>query len=176
MLGPTKEEVLAARHEGWHGSTLYVLLGPDAVGSITRVPTDTHFGMTKLADLPGFRHPSLDAFDLAVVLLAPLAAGCAADGCRLDVSAVPDCAEVAYRYRPKGERGIGPEEWYDAWSGRAWRRAVEMVADGRVVALARALERAMDREPTLDPARARAVMAEADAELLDSALERGWVG
>lgn len=148
MMPLTEREIRTIRHEADHAAALYVLFGPDAVGTITRVPSKMHRGQTRLADLPPFRHPALNASDLAVALLVPLLDGC--DGCDDDVKKAYECAEVAYRYRPAATTSA--EDWADAWvHGTVADRARELLDSSRFAEVRRVLERALDSCPTLDP-------------------------
>lgn len=158
------EAVQIARHESDHAAALFVLLGADAVGSVTRTRADS--GVTRLADLPGFRHPSLNAADLAVALLVPLMDPTVPDaGCGSDVDRAYECAEVAYTYRPDHERGLDPVEWADRWTHNTVSdRAREMLDGARFRRLRGAIEAALDSETRLPAAAVRGLLEAADSQ------------
>jgi hypothetical protein len=156
----TRTDVEVARHEADHAAALFILLGPDTVGSVTRVAAKTHLGLTKLGDLPAFRHPMLNASDLAVALLVPLLDPDVPDtGCSSDVKKAYEAAEIAYRYRPDHEKKLDADEWADQWvHGVVTDRARELLDSVRFRGCRRALERALDSSPTLDAAEVRRVL------------------
>lgn len=154
-----------AKHEAIHASMLWVLLGPDAVGSVTREASGCHLGTTQLGNLPMFRHPALNAFDLATALMAPLVSGgVAADGCDEDLRKAYDLAGVAYPYRPEHERGADAAEWADRWVRSAGDRAKALANGGLLIRARGAVERALDGEPTLSANRVREVLGRAELE------------
>lgn len=147
----TEEHAITTRHECSHVACLYVRGLGCIIGPVTRVASGLYCGKSnlKMYDLPLGRGPAMNAFDLAVSALVPLAETGDDAACAKDREVAEVCAAIAYELRPSHERAMDPLDWMNLWTDRAWREARKTLVDRRYAQLLFTLEATLDRSPTI---------------------------
>jgi hypothetical protein len=160
----TSRSLQVQRHEADHQIAIWMTLGPDYVGKISRRPNHNSLARVELTDVP-HRHPALNAADLAVVRLIPLFDdACDVAGSEVDVSFVTElCAPIAYGYRPDHQKSIHGDEWLEDWlHGTIARRCRELLDSSRFRKLRATLEQALDHHSEMPAEDVRDVLRSAD--------------
>lgn len=167
MIPKTAVDLRVARHEAAHAAAAYLILGPDAVLSVTRTPGAGYLGKahtTIPTDLLYGKDPALLAADCAVVLLAAVRVE-PGDRTLLfnanhDVQTVYDrLAPIAYKYAGRVE---DVEAWVDAWVAQIGRRVDELLDSSKLFwRCLNPLESAMDLSPSLSGENVRLIFAKA---------------